>query len=244
MLPRVSLVIPAWEEAESIGAVLSEVPPALVGEVLVVVGGAGDPTGPAAAALGARVLAPPQRGYGAACHEGALAAAAGGAEVVVFLDGDYADPPLELGRVLGPVLAGQADLALGCRDVSAHPDALPGHARLGNALVLAVLRCLLGGPALHDLPSFKAIRVDALAALGMQEMTYGWTVEMLVKAKRAGLRIAQVQVPYRPRLAGRSKVSGTVHGSLGAAWKLASCALRYATWTTPTPPGRRAARPA
>jgi hypothetical protein len=104
------------------------------------------------------------------------------------------------------------------------------HARLGNRLVLAALRLFLGDHRLHDLPSCKAIRRRDLEALRMQEMTYGWTTELVVKSLRAGLRIAEVPVDYRPRLAGRSKVSGTLRGSAGAAWKLVTCAARYATW--------------
>ena len=226
---RVALVIPARDEPGSIGAVLSEIPPSTVEEVFVVVGSTADPTAGVAAAHGARALAQTRSGYGAACRTGAWAALGSGAEVVAFLDGDYSDPPAELPRVLRPVLAGAADLALGCRELAAHPDALPPHARLGNRLVLGALRALLGR-SLRDLPSFKAIRADRLPLLEMREMTYGWTAEMLVKAVRAGLRIAEVPVAYRPRLTGRSKVSGTFHGTLGAAWKLCWCAVRYATW--------------
>jgi hypothetical protein len=153
--------------------------------------------------------------------------------VVVFLDGDYADPPMELAQVLGPVLTDEADLVLGCRDVAAHPNALPLHARLGNRLMLTSLRVLLGGSRLCDLPSFTAIRVEVLETLEMREMTHGWTVEIVVKAARADLRIAQVSINYRPRLAGRSKVSGTVRGSPRAAWTLVTCAARYARWTPP-----------
>ena len=232
MHPPVIHVIPAWDEAESIGAVLSEVPPELVGEVVLVVGSSADPTAAVAAAHGARIIAQSRSGYGAACWEGAREAAALGAEVVVFVDGDYADPPMELAQVLGPVLADEADLVLGCRDVAAHPDALPLHARLGNSLMLTSLRVLL------DLPSFKAIRVQALETLEIREMTHGWTVEVVVleKTARDDLRIAQVSINYRPRLAGRSKVSGTVHGSLRAAWTMVTCAARCVRWTPPRVP--------
>jgi len=205
-----------------------------VGEVVVAVGILADPAAAVAAAHGARIIAQSRPGYGAACWQGAREAAALGAEIVVFLDGDYADPPMELAQVMGPVLADEADLVLGCRDVSDHPDALPLHSRLGNSLVLTALRVLLGGSRFCDLPSFKAIRVEALEALEMREMTLGWTVEMVVKAARADLRIVQVPINYRPRLAGRSKVSGTVCGSLRAAWTLVTCAARYAHWTPPS----------
>jgi len=261
--------------------VLDEVPRELVDQVLVVVGGPSDPTAEVAQRHGARVLVQRAPGYGAACWTGAEVALADGAQVVAFLDGDYADPPAELARVLAPLrdratpaqdaalrtglggqrgaairsdlggqreaavrsdLGGQrgaeaptdlegvrADLVLGCRDLRWFPDALPVHARLGNQVVLSLLRVLLGA-RFGDLPSFKAIRADALRAMDMREMTYGWTVEMLVKAARAGLRVEQVDIEYRPRLGGRSKVGGSALGSVRAAGTLLACAVAYATW--------------
>ena len=224
----VVLVIPAWNEAESIGSVLDEVPADAVDEVLVVVAGPDDPTAAVAREHGARVLVQRQRGYGAACWTGAETALSEGAQIVAFLDGDYADPPADIVRLLAPILAGRADLVLGCRDLRRFPDALPAHAQLGNRLVLALLRLLLGA-RFGDLPSFKAIRADALRRLEMREMTYGWTVEMLVKAARWGLRIEEVRVEYRPRLGGKSKVAGNVTGSLRAAAMLLGCTVVYAT---------------
>lgn len=226
---RVALVIPAWNEAASIGAVLAEVPAGVVDEVFVVVGGPDDPTRAAAERRGATVIAQTRRGYGAACWEGTRAAVAHGADVVAFLDGDYADPPAALPAVLAPLLTGQADVALGCRVMASRRTALPLHAQLGNRVVLALLRRLLGRQ-IADLPSFKAIRTDCLARLDPQERTYGWTVELVVKSVRAGLRVAEVPVAYRPRLGGRSKVSGTVRGTLGAGWQLCVCAVAYARW--------------
>src|SRR5712692_509533 len=233
---EVTLVIPAWNEAEAIGAVLDEVPHDLVDQVLVVVGGPTDPTAAAARAHGARVLVQREPGYGAACWTGAEVALTDGAQVVAFLDGDYADPPADLARVLAPLIEARADLVLGCRNLRRFPDALPLHARFGNRLVLLLLRALLD-VRFGDLPSFKAIRADALRAMDMREMTYGWTVEMLVKAARVRLRIEEVEVEYRPRLGGRSKVGGSVSGSLRAASTLLGCALAYATWR-PSSTGR------
>jgi glycosyltransferase involved in cell wall biosynthesis len=227
--PRVALVVPAWNEAESIGAVLSEIPPGTVDWVYVVSGASTDGTAEIARAHGATVLGQDRPGYGAACWSGARAALAAGAAIIAFLDGDYSDPPAALPWVLAPLLDGSADLALGWRDMASHPRALPWHARLGNWLVLAALWPLLGR-RLRDLPSFKAIRADRLASLELRERTYGWTTELVVKSIRAGLRIAEVRVEYRPRLGGASKVSGTFRGTLGAAWKLWTCALRYAFW--------------
>lgn len=225
----VTLVIPAWNEAESIGAVLDEVPRAAVDHVLVVVSGETDPTAAVARARGARVLVQHQPGYGAACWTGAEAALAEDAQIVAFLDGDYADPPAELSAILAPLKAGRADLVLGCRDLRRFPNALPPHARLGNRLVRHLLRVLLG-TTFGDLPSFKAIRADALRQMTMREMTYGWTVEMLVKAARAGLRIEEVAIEYRPRLGGQSKVAGNLGGSLRAAATLLGCAIAYLSW--------------
>ena len=226
----VTLVIPAWNEAEAIGAVLDEVPRHLVDQILVVVGGKTDPTGDVARAHDATVLVQREKGYGAACWTGAEAALGSGAEIVAFLDGDYSDPPADLQTVLAPLGQGRADLVLGYRDLRMHPEALPPHARLGNALVCLVLRILLG-TTFRDLPSYKAIRASALRRLEMREMTYGWTVEMLVKASRGGLRIEQIPITYRPRRGGRSKVAGDLQGSIMAAYKLLSCALMYAAGT-------------
>lgn len=225
----VALVIPAWNEAEAIGAVLDEVPRAAVDQILVVVRGPADTTSAVARAHGARVLVQPEPGYGAACWTGAEAALADGAQIVAFLDGDYADPPAALPDLLAPLQARRADLVLGCRDLRRYPNALPPHARLGNQLVLALLRVVLG-TRFGDLPSFKAVRADALRQMEMREMTYGWTVEMLVKASRADLRIEQVAIEYRPRLGGQSKVAGNLRGSLRAAASLLSCAVVYLSW--------------
>jgi glycosyltransferase involved in cell wall biosynthesis len=225
----VVLVIPAWNEADAIGAVLDEVPAGAVDEVVVVVPEENDPTALVATAHGARVLVQRSAGYGAACWTGAQHAFDVGADIVAFMDGDYADPPGALPRILAPIHAGQAELVLGCRDLRRFPDALPPHARLGNTLVCSLLRVLLQ-TRFRDLPSFKAIRADTLQQLGMREMTYGWTVEMLVKAARQRLRIEQVEVEYRPRRGGQSKVTGDARASLHAAYKLLTCALSYSTW--------------
>jgi hypothetical protein len=131
---------------------------------------------------------------------------------------------------LGPLREGRADLVLGCRRFA--PGALPAHARLGNALVLGIIR-LLTGHAFRDLPSYKAIRRECLEALEMRELTYGWTTEMIVKAGRIGLRIEQVEVGYRERGGGRSKVSGTIRGTLGAGYKLITTAVRCARMPVP-----------
>jgi len=225
----VALVIPASHEETAIPAVLAELPPGLREHTFVVLPSPEDPTGALVAAHGGQTIVQRRRGYGAACWEGALAAVDAGADVIAFMDGDYSDPPGFLPLVLDPILHGQAELSLGCRDFSGFPLALPPHARLGNALVTGVTSLILQR-RIHDLPSMKAIRAPDLVRLDLQEMTYGFTVEMIVKAARAGLRLAQVPVAYRPRLGGESKISGSVRGTIGAAWKLCTCPLRYALW--------------
>lgn len=233
---RVAAIIPAWNEAEIIGRVLDEVPRGEVDRLIVVNGGSTDDTAAVAAAHGAEVVTQAQQGYGAACWDGFWAAR--DCDLLVFLDGDYSDPPADIPRLLEPLWAGRADLVLGCRDFA--PGALPIHARLGNLLVLAIIRLLLGR-GFSDLPSFKAIRADRLAELDMRERTYGWTTEMVVKAARHGLRIVETRVGYRERGGGKSKVSGTIRGTVGAGCKLISTALRYARGPLPgLTAGRRA----
>lgn len=219
---RVALIVPVLNEAEIIGRVLDEVPAGVVDRVLVVDGGSTDGTPEVARGRGAEVV-PAPRGYGAGCWAGFEAARE--CDLLVYLDGDYSDPPAAIERLLEPLRAGRADLVLGCRDFA--PGALPAHARLGNALVLAIIR-LLVGRSCSDLPSYKAIRTEALAGLDLRERTYGWTTELLVKAARAGLRIEEVRVAYRERGGGRSKVSGTIRGTIGAGYKLITTAVRYA----------------
>ncbi|HZS33696.1 MAG TPA: glycosyltransferase family 2 protein, partial [Methylomirabilota bacterium] len=171
-----------------------------------------------------RVVAEPRRGYGAACLAGVRAAE--GAAIVAFVDGDGSQDPGEIGRVLGPVLAGRADLVLGMRR-PAGPDAgQPLHAVLGTRAV-AWLVGRRFGVRLRDLGPFRAIRRDVLLGLGMSEMTYGWPVEMVAKAARRGLRIAEVEVSQRARLGGRSKVAGTLAGSLRAGYRFLRVALRH-----------------
>jgi glycosyltransferase involved in cell wall biosynthesis len=224
-----ALVIPAWNEPEAMRAILAELPSGSISRTIVVVPEADDPTVGVAREYCTEWIVQQQKGYGAACWTGAMAALDGGADVVVFLDGDYSDPPAAVPCLIAPILSGQADLVVGCRDLRAHPDALPMHARLGNRAVCWLIAVLVGH-RFSDLPSFKAIRADALRQLDMQEMTYGWTVEMLVKAAREKLRIEEIAVHYRPRLGGTSKVGGNLRGSVGAARKLFACALAYSGW--------------
>jgi glycosyltransferase involved in cell wall biosynthesis len=221
----VSLIIPALNEAACIGPLLGELPMGLVQQVLVVDNGSTDDTAAAARRAGAQVVGEPRRGYGAACAAG-VAAATG--DVLVFMDGDGSFIPGELDCLLAPIQHGAADLTLGSRLLGGMaPGAMPPHQHFGNWLV-ARLMYMLYGVRLTDLGPFRAVRRDLLATLDMREHTYGWPVEMIVKAARQGARIVELPVSYRPRLAGRSKVGGTLHGTVLATYRILRTTLRYA----------------
>jgi glycosyltransferase involved in cell wall biosynthesis len=222
---RVSLIIPALNEQDCLGPLLAELPAGLADEVIVVDNGSTDGTADAARRGGARVVSEPRRGYGYACAAGIAAA---GGDALAFMDGDGSFVPAELGRLTAPILAGEADLAVGSRFLDGRaPDGMPHHQAFGNRLSAWLLRRLYRLP-LTDLGPYRAARRDLMQALDMRELTYGWTIEMVVKAARRGARIVEAPVTYRPRLAGQSKISGTLRGTLLAAWRILSTTLRYA----------------
>ena len=221
---RVSVIIPTHNEAQAIGRVLADLPPDLVAEVIVVDSNSSDGTPEIAAGLGARVIQEPRRGYGRACLTGL--ANTDNPDVVVFLDGDYSDRPSELPILLAPIIDGWADITLGSRlSNKSHQAALPWHQALGNRFAASLIR-LLYGVKISDLGPFRAGRAEVLRALALEEATYGWAVEMILKGALAGFRIVEVPVSYYPRI-GRSKISGTVKGTLGAAWFILSRIVRY-----------------
>ena len=222
---RVTAIIPALDEEGAIGETVARLDRGLVHEVIVVDNGSRDRTGERAATAGARVILEPRRGYGRACLSGIQAA--GGADVLVFLDGDGSDVPEDLPRLLAPLQRGEADLVLGSRALGIRkPGALAVHQVWGTRLVLVLLR-LLYRVRLTDFGPFRAIRAEALAQLGMAHPTYGWPIEMVVKAAKRGLRILEVPVSSRRRI-GRSKVAGTLRGSLLAGYHLVATVIRYA----------------
>ena len=232
---RVSIIIPTHNEAQAIGRVLADLPSDLVTEVIVVDSNSSDGTPEIAAKTGARVIQEPRRGYGRACLTGL--ATAHSPDVVVFLDGDYSDRPSELPLLLAPITEGRADITLGSRlhdsarkapDAETQrgaPPALPWHQAFGNRLAASLIRFLYGLD-ISDLGPFRAGRADTLRALALEEPTYGWAVEMILKGALAGYRIVEVPVSYYPRI-GKSKISGTLKGTVGAGWFILSLIVRY-----------------
>jgi glycosyltransferase involved in cell wall biosynthesis len=222
----VAVVIPALNEAGNIGCLVAELRTVPYVEVVVTDNGSTDATAAEAAAAGATVVSEPRRGYGYACAAGV--AAAGHAGVIAFIDGDGSFLPAELPAILAPILEGRADLVLGSRPLGhIAPGAMPPQQRLGNWLAARLMRTLYRIPV-TDLGPYRAIRRDLLDSLDMAEMTYGWPAEMMVKAARRGARITEVPVSFQPRRSGRSKVSGTLRGTLLAARFILGVTLRYA----------------
>jgi glycosyltransferase involved in cell wall biosynthesis len=220
----VSVIIPTHNEARAIERVLADLPSDLTTEIIVVDSNSTDGTPAIAAGMGARVIAEPRRGYGRACLAGL--AASNSPDVVVFLDGDYSDRPSELPILLAPITEGRADITLGSRLKNRNSaDALPWHQVFGNRLAAFLIR-LFYGLDITDLGPFRAGRADVLRALALEEPTYGWAVEMILKGALAGYRLVEVPVSYYPRI-GKSKISGTLKGTLGAGWFILSLIVRY-----------------
>ncbi len=220
---RVAVIIPARNEALALGQVLSEIPSEAVHQVIVVDNGSTDGTAQLAEELGAQVVSEPTSGYGRACRAG-LAALDQSIDTVVFMDGDHSDYPEELSMLLEPIANGQADLVIGSRALQAQPGSLTLQQRFGNRLACWLIRRFFRF-RYTDLGPFRAIRRDALARLHMQDQAFGWTVEMQAKAVLHGLRIVEVPVRYRRRI-GRSKISGTVRGTILAGAAIISMILK------------------
>jgi glycosyltransferase involved in cell wall biosynthesis len=204
--------------------VLGDLPADLISEVIVVDSNSNDGTPEIATRMGAIVVQEPRRGYGQACLTGL--AAANSPDVVVFLDGDYSDRPSELPILLTPIIEGRADITLGSRlQKQNSAEALPWHQVFGNRLAASLIRVLYG-LEISDLGPFRAGRADVLRGLDLEETTYGWAVEMILKGTIAGLRVVEVPVSYYPRI-GKSKISGTLRGTFGAGWFILSLIVRY-----------------
>lgn len=220
----IGVVIPALDEEAAIGRVVADIPD-WVDDIVVADNGSSDRTAEVARAAGARVVAAPERGYGAACQ--AAIAAIANPDILVFVDGDYSDRPSEMGALVDPIARGEADLALGSRIESASlSGALQPHQRFGNWLACRIIR-RFWGVSYEDLGPFRAIRRDSLQQLAMTDRGYGWTVEMQIKAIMAGLAHVEVPVTYRPRI-GVSKISGTLRGSVQAGITILGVVFRLA----------------
>ncbi len=225
-MATVDVIVPARDEAANMAALIAAVEalraewPALR-HVVLADNGSTDGTASRARGGGLVVVTEPRRGYGAACLAGLgwIEAQGDPPDAVAFLDADLADDPSELPRLCEPVLAGEADLAIGCRTARAEAGALDAHQRFGNALACALLR-LTTGRAYRDLGPMRAVRWASLCRLHMRDPTWGWTVEMQFKAARLGMRVVERDVPYRRRRAGRSKISGSLVGSARAGVKI------------------------
>lgn len=216
--PIVDVVIPALDEEATLAGVIAAIP-STVRRVVVADNGSTDRTAEVARQAGATVVSEPERGYGAACLAALAALADDPPEVVVFLDGDGSDDPAELDALLAPLTLG-ADLVIGSRTRGpAEPGSLTAPQRVGNALACRWIRWVYG-ERFSDLGPFRAIRWEALRSLELRDRNWGWTVEMQLAAAREKLRCAEVPVRYRNRRGGRSKVSGTVRGSVSAGAKI------------------------
>lgn len=221
---KISVVIPAFNEEQAIGEVVRAVPADRVHEIIVVDNGSSDDTATRASSAGARVIFEPRPGYGSACRTGAKAAA--GSDIIVFLDGDHSDDPSQLEAIVGPLMDNHADLVIGSRlRGTLEKGAMPLHGRMGNRLIVLLLQ-LFYRVNITDIGSFRAIKAQALSDLDMQQTTYGWPVEMVVKAARKGLRIKCVPINYRRRI-GKSKVTGTIRGTLLATYYMFLVPLKY-----------------
>lgn len=219
------MIVPALDEAATIGDVVRGLACDHPFEVIVVDNGSRDRTVDVARAAGARVVAEPARGYGAACLAG-IAALSDTVRVVAFIDGDLSDDPSELPRLVDPVLDGDVDLVIGSRTQgTAEPGSLTSTQVFGNRLACTLMRWFFGA-RYTDLGPFRAIDRAALDRIAMRDRTWGWTVEMQVRAKRLGLRTREVPVVYRCRREGRSKISGSIVGSAKAGWKIITTILR------------------
>ena len=220
---RVAVAIPALDEAEAIGAVVRSIPRDVVERIIVADGGSRDATKAEALHAGAETI-DAGRGYGRACFLATVKAT--DADIMEFMDGDGADDPASIAALVAPIRAGTRDFVIGSRvRGEREPGSMAWH-QIGAGLVAGWGIRLFCGVRYTDMCALRAIRRDALIALGMREMTYGWNIEMQMRAARSGLRILEIPVPYRRRIGGESKVAGSLRGSIRAGARIVATFVR------------------
>jgi glycosyltransferase involved in cell wall biosynthesis len=224
--PRIALVIPTLDEEAAIGGVIAAVPPDTVDTIIVVDSSSRDATVERAQAAGAQIVSLRERGYGRACRAGVEAAT--DCDIVVFLDGDGSDRSELIPTLTAPIIDGQYDFVIGSRTRGARePGSMTPHQLFAGRALGAAMK-LLYRVGYTDMSPFRAIRRDALLRLGMREETYGWNLEMQMRAARGGLRILELPVAHRRRAGGQSKVSGNLRGTLRASWRIIAVFVRIA----------------
>lgn len=225
--PVTAVIIPALNEAGNLESLIAELSVMPVEWIIVVDNGSTDDTAAVAVRAGAIVVSEPRRGYGFACAAGSRAALERGADLLVYMDGDHSARPAEVTRLLQPLIEGEADLVLGSRALGqVEGGAMAPHQRFGNWLSAWLMRRLYEVPV-TDLGPYRAIRAELLVGLELQEMTFGWPTEMTVKSARHGARVTEIPVSWHVRRQGRSKVSGTVKGSLLAGYHILRVTFRH-----------------
>lgn len=223
-MPRIAVVIPALNEAGNIAHVLGDIPDGVV--KVVVDNGSSDGTAALAEKHGAVVLHESRKGYGSAVQAGLRYLRADPPDIVVILDADHADDPSLMPKLTGPIAADQADFVLANRTRTAEPGALEPAQRLGNWLATRLMKWSTGY-RYQDMGPFRAMRYSCMVALQMEDPTWGWNVEMQMKAVQHDLRIIEVALPYRKRRSGRSKISGSVRGTVRAGSRILWAVHRY-----------------
>jgi glycosyltransferase involved in cell wall biosynthesis len=231
-MPGIAVIIPTLNEVAAIAGVIAELPKSIVTEVIVADSGSSDGTQAVAAAAGARVLDVKARGYGRAC---ALAAAAAdkNCDIIVFMDGDGADRGDLLAQLVTPIEYGIADFVIAVRARALREPGSMSFHQVFAGWLLGLGIGALTGTRYHDMCAYRAIRRSALDALDMREMTYGWNIEMQIKAAQSGLRILEVPMPYRRRAGGTSKVAGSLRGTIRASWRILATFIRVAASRQP-----------
>jgi glycosyltransferase involved in cell wall biosynthesis len=227
LVPGVAVIIPTLNEVDAIARVIAELPKSVVHEVIVADSGSTDGTQDAARAAGAKVLDVRQRGYGRACAA-AAAAADPACDIIVFMDGDGADRADLIDRLVAPIQNGARDFVIAARTRAGREAGSMSFHQVAAGHVLGFAIGVLTGVRYTDMCAFRAIRRDALARLGMREMTYGWNIEMQILAARQGLRVLEVPLPYRCRMGGESKVAGSLRGTIRASWRILATFMRVA----------------